>query len=383
MTREEYLAKRKELLTKAAEARDTGSLTEELVSEIKALDSTFEKESLEMVNARALEGEPAPVNFNDMSVKVPDGKVVETMAVESIKMNIDSKEYRDAWLTNLAGKQMTPEMQAAYATTDSHTAIPTLVADKFFEKMKKLAPMLNEITLMQVAGNLKFVAEGTRNDAAKHTENTDESAAADTIVSVTLGAFEFMKIIKISKAVVNMAIDQFEDWLVEMLSGDIARAIDKYIISDSTNGIVKNFTSTSTNQIIQTATAGYGYADLCDLVAKLPAAYDAEAKFLVHKSTLWGKIKKITDTNKMPVFDPTTKTLLGYPVIEDDYVSTSDGCLYLGAFKNVVGNLSEGIAVEKNDHAGFTSGSVVFRGYAAFDSKVANGEAIVRLVTTA
>lgn len=382
MNREEYLAKRKALVDEAAEARDAGTLTEDLVSKIKDLDSAFEKESLEKVNARALESEPAPVNFNDVSVNVPDGKVVETMA-ESIKINIGSKEYRDAWLTNLAGRQMTPEMQAAYATTDSHTAIPTLVADKFFEKMKKLAPMLNEITLMQVAGNLKFVAEGTRNDAAKHTENADENAAADTVVSVTLGAFEFMKIIKISKAVVNMAIDQFEDWLVEMLSGDIARAIDKYIISDSTNGIVKNFTSTSANQIIQTATVGYGYADLCDLVAKLPAAYDAEAKFLVHKATLWGKIKKITDTNKMPVFDPTTRTLMGYPVIEDDYVSTSDGCLYLGAFKNVVGNLSEGISVERDDHAGFTSGSAVFRGYAAFDSKVANGEAIVRLVTTA
>ena len=79
----------------------------------------------------------------------------------------------------------------AYATTDTHNAVPTIIATKFFEKMKKLAPMLSEITLMRVAGNLKFMAEGTRVAAAKHTQNTAADPAADAVVSVTLGGYEF------------------------------------------------------------------------------------------------------------------------------------------------------------------------------------------------
>ena len=43
-----------------------------------------------------------------------------------------------------------------------------------------------------------------------------------------------------------------------MLSGDIARAVDNYIINDSTNGIVAITYTTSTNQILQAATTGYG-----------------------------------------------------------------------------------------------------------------------------
>ena len=76
--------------------------------------------------------------------------------------DISSKEYRDLWLRNLQGNLTPEERSGETYTSGNSNAVPTIVADKFFEKMKKLAPMLSEITLMQVAGNLKFVAEGTR-----------------------------------------------------------------------------------------------------------------------------------------------------------------------------------------------------------------------------
>lgn len=301
---------------------------------------------------------------------------------------IATPEYRSAWLKKLQGRELTETESRAYATTDTHTAIPTLVADKMFEKLKKVAPMLNEITLMRVAGNIKFVAEGTRNAAVKHTENSVESAAADTIVSVTLGAFEFVKIIQISKAALNQSVDAFEDWLVDLLAGDIGRAIDNYIINDSSNGIAAVTYTTGTNQILQTATTGYTYANICELIALLPAGYDSEAKFLTSKATLYGKIAQICDSAKRPIFVQNVEQgmagyLMGYPVVVDDYVATANGGLYLGKWTDVVGNLSEGIDVERDDHAAFAAAAVMFRGYAAFDSKPAKTDAIVRLVTTA
>ena len=306
--------------------------------------------------------------------------------METSDFGSDSKEYRAAYMRTLMGKASESDkqiMSRAYATTDSVTAIPEETAGKFFEKMKLLAPMLSKITLMRVAGNLKFMAEGTRNTAtAKKTENTSVAASADTIVSVVLGSFEFFKIIQISKNASNMSIDAFEGWLVEMLSGDIARAIDNYIINDATNGISAIAFTTNTNQILQTATTGYTYSDLVSVAALMPAAYDSEAEWLVSKKVLYGSIKKIVDSSGRPIFDISDKTLLGYPVVVDDYVGTSKTEIYLGRWSDIVGNLSQDVTVERNDSSGFREAAIDYRGYATFDSKPAKKDAIVRLVST-
>jgi len=297
---------------------------------------------------------------------------------------VNTPEYRDFWLRKLQGN-LTPEERTGETYTSSNSnAVPTIVADKFFEKMKKLAPMLSEITLMQVAGNLKFVAEGTRNAASKHSENVDGSAAADTTVAVTLGGFEFMKLIKISRTAKLMSIDAFENWIVEMLAGDIARAIDNYIINDGTNGIAALTWTSEENMIVAT---NYAYGDVCSLISLLPAAYDAEAKFLTNKKTLYTQIAQILDSTGNPIFVPDTINgiggrLMGFPVIVDDYVETTASTLFLGKWTDVVGNLSEGIHVDADESAGFNSNSIVYRGLAVFDSKPAKGDAIVKLVTT-
>lgn len=290
-----------------------------------------------------------------------------------------SKEFRSAWAKSLMGQELTEVEKRAY--TQANAAIPTEVADMFFEKMKKLAPMLEEITLLRVAGNVKFYAEGVRNTAGKHTENAEMADAGDTMVTVTLGGFEFMKVISISKSAKAMSISAFENWIVDMLAGDIARAIDNYIINDETNGIAAINFKTGTNQI--EATAAYTYQNIMDLIALLPAAYDAEAKFLVNKKVLWSNIRAITDSNKRPIFDPESKTLCGYPVVEDDNVKATTKDLYLGRWLDVVGNLSEDVTVESNANSGFTRGAIDYRGFAVFDSKPAKDDGIVRLTTTA
>lgn len=380
-----------EIVTRKAEIKSMLDQPDENL-DVKAL-----KEEIRALNEKDEELRKAAQEKQELRDMVSAGEIGETVKekiVEDKKMEdrvygIESMEYRAAWLKNLAGQKMTEVEERAYATTDAHHAIPTLVANKFFEKMKKIAPMLNEITLMRVAGNLKFVTEGTRAAAtAKHTENSSQDPSEDTVVSVTLGAFEFLKVIQISKAALNQNIDQFEDWLTEMLSGDIARAIDNFIINDASHGIAAITFTTGTNQILNTAATGYTYANICSLIALLPAGYDSEAKFLTSKATLYGKIATIVDSTGQPIFVRNTEAgmagmLMGYPVITDDYVATTNAGIYLGKWTDVVGNLSEGVEVERDDHAAFAAAAVMFRGYAAFDSMPAKTDAIVRLVNTA
>lgn len=341
----------------------------ELKEERKALVENVEKRT-------ALVNEVASGNLQPIKVFTEGAKMEER------KFDVDSLEYRNAWLKNLQGKQLDEIEKRAYASVDTNNAVPTMVADKFFAKMKKLAPMLSEITLLRVAGNIKFSAEGTRNAAAAHTENTAVTPAADTIVTVSLGGYEFMKVIRISVSVFTMAVSAFEGWLVDMLSDDIARQIDNYIINDSTNGIAAITYSTGTNQILQTSTTGYGYADIIGLIALLPAAYDSEAKFLVNKKTLYNKIYGIVDTAGRPIFNPTENMINGYPVVVDDYVATAKNEIYLGRFTDIVGNLSQDITVAKSAESGFLNNSIDYRGTALFDSKPAKLDGIIRLVST-
>lgn len=341
----------------------------ELEKQRKSIELAQEKRTA-LINA-TLRGEGTVVEENKEERKMEVNKMTD----------VNSVEYRTLWAKNLQGA-LGEEEKRAYAAGDTHNAVPTLVANQFFEKMVKLAPMLSEITLMQVAGNLKFLAEGTRNTASIHTENTAVAAAADSVVSVVLGGFEFMKVIRISASAVKMSPDAFINWLVDMLSGDIARALDNYIINDSSKGIVAITYSTGTNQVLQTATTGYGYSDILALEALLPAAYDSEAKYLVSKSVLFNKIKSIVGTDGHPIFDPIAKTILGRPVIIDDYVGTAKNALYLGNWKDIVGNLSQPVVVERSNESGFLNNSVDFRGVAIFDSAPAKKDAIVRLVTT-
>ena len=107
----------------------------------------------------------------------------------------------------------------------------------------------------------------------------------------------------------------------------------------------------------------------------------------MNKKTLYGKVAQIVDSTGNPIFVPDTVTgvggrLMGYPVVVDDYVGKDKDELYLGKWTDVVGNLPEDIHVDRDESAGFTSNSIMYRGIAVFDSKPAKGDAIVRLVST-
>ena len=377
MNAEQLEARLAELLDETSEEKRDALDNDELEKRIDAIEEIKAEIENRKQAAAEMEQKAEEIAQKDGQKIIEEDKHMEN------RFEVNSPEYRDLWLRNLQGN-LNEEEKRAY-TSGNTNAVPTIVSDKFFEKMKKLAPMLSEITLLRVAGAIKFVAEGTRNTAdSKHTENSANSPAADTTVSVTLGGFEFLKIVQISRTAKLMSIDAFEGWLVNMLAGDIARAIDDYIINDESNGIAALTWTTSTNQYVAET---YTYGKICDLIALLPAAYDAEAKFLVNKKTLYGNIAQIVDSNGNPIFVPDTVSgvggrLMGYPVVVDDYVTNANNALYLGKWTDVVGNLSEDIHVDADESAGFTANSIMYRGVAVFDSKPAKGDAIVRLVST-
>lgn len=317
---------------------------------------------------------------------------IEEPEVETMDNITATKEYRSAFFKRLLGKPLTEIEERAYTSADqsAYAVIPVETANMIFEKMKKVAPMLNQITLLRVAGNVKFAIEGTRNPATVHAENDVMTPAADTLTYVTLAGYEYAKVIRISKTVATMAIDAFETWLVNMLAEDIARAIEDDIIngtdSNEPRGIEKAYASwTPGTNAISVASGSLGFSSIMDLIALLPNGYMSNAKFLCNSRMFYGTLAKIRDAEGMPIYVRDMEAgvgfrIMGFPVILSDYVAKNTA--YFGDFTKVIGNLSQDITVESSTQSGFLANAIDFRGTAIFDCDIAVPEAFRKLIVT-
>lgn len=295
---------------------------------------------------------------------------------------VDSKEYRDAWLKRLMGKELNEVEKRSVAATNVAGAIPTMTYDTIFDKIVQTAPLLNEVTLLRVAGNVNFAVEGTNNAAAIHTENGEVTPAADTLVTVSLAGYEIVKIVRISATVQTMSINAFETWLTDMLAEAVARVIENYIINGSGSsepkGVAQAQTWSDGTNGVDWASTKPTYAELVELVSYLPGGFARGAKFLMNHKTFWGDVQAIRDDGKAPIVreDAGGYRIMGFPVIFSDYVA--DGDIYLGNFKKIVANLSQDIKVDSSAASGFVYNAIDYRGAAIFDCDVAIGTAFVK-----
>lgn len=293
-------------------------------------------------------------------------------------------EYRSAWLKNLRRLPLTDAEKRAYANASGTGAevVPTQTANEIISKVKKLAPMLNEVTLLHVKGAVKFVVESTNNDAAIHTENDAIKPAADTLTTVTLSGYEIVKLVQISDTVMTMSIAAFESWIVDMLAEAIARKVEDFFINGTgtsqPKGIDKANTWDATNSVTVDASASLTAANVQTLIGLLNAGYDRNAKFVMSKRTLFTDFMPLQDTSKNHIVTVQGNSyfVYGYPVLLSDYVKEHEA--FLGDFKKVCANLAESINV-KNAYD-IDTNSYKYSGIAIFDCQPAIGEAFVKLV---
>jgi HK97 family phage major capsid protein len=300
---------------------------------------------------------------------------------------VASPEYRSIFLKSLMGKPLNDIEKREYDAFNAGTgvaAVPTETANMIFDQMTKIAPMLNEITLLRVAGGLRFAVQNARAAAAVHVENAPTAAAADTLQVITLAGFEFIKILSISATMSTMAVPAFEQWLVKILAEDLAVVIDNEIINspNTTGGISDGAWNEGVNQITYVPGNGLSHANVMALIALLPAAFEPGAKFVMNKATFWTQFAAMEDANGNPIINPDLAApgkymVRGFPVLIDDNVAANEA--YFGDFKKVVGNLSQDIKIDKSAEAGFMNNSIYFRGTAIFDCDVAQPAAIVKL----
>ena len=357
---------------------------DKVTAELRELDTEYKKleqrkQTIEGINAGTI---PATEIPNPVTARSAD--------------NFDQeKEYRNAWLKTLQGKALTENEQRAYSTAANSAlpAIPESTANEIIKKMYEVAPILQKCKIFHVPGNFKFAVEGANADAAIHTENAAITAAADSLTSVSLTGYEIVKLVKASRATVNMTIAAFESYIVEIIAEAIARKIENYIFvgtgSNQPGGVANGGKGTNgaytagTDQVTVAAATAVAEADITTLYGMLSSGYERNAVWTMSKATFFAYFYALMNKSKNNLIEFANGKyyIMGCEVYFTG--SLSMGVAYLGDFSYIVGNYSQDITVVKSEHSGLATNSVDYLGSCVFDSKAIAGlGAFVKFVKT-
>lgn len=357
---------------------------DKVTAELRELDTEYKnleqrKQTIEGINAGTI---PA--------VEIPNP--VTARAADTFDQE---KEYRNAWLKTLQGKALTENEQRAYSTAANSAlpAIPESTANEIIKKMYEVAPILQKCKIFHVPGNFKFAVEGTNADAAIHTENAAITAAGDSLTSVSLTGYEIVKLVKASRATVNMTINAFESYIVEIIAEAIARKIENYIFvgtgSNQPGGVANGGKGANgaytagTDQVTVAAATAVAEADITTLYGMLSSGYERNAVWTMSKATFFAYFYALMNKSKNNLIEFANGKyyIMGCEVYFTG--SLSMGVAYLGDFSYIVGNYSQDITVVKSEHSGLATNSVDYLGSCVFDSKAIAGlGAFVKFVKT-
>ncbi|PWM72676.1 MAG: phage major capsid protein [Bacillota bacterium] len=309
------------------------------------------------------------------------GKTIERFEEESTVENRtfapDSVEYREAYLLNLQGRDLTAEQRTALSASG---VIPTQTMNQIISYLED-NPILSRVDMTYIPGNVTYPVEGTNADAAWVAMGTAATDSADTITTITLAAYKLIKTVEITADIEAMAIDAFEAWLVNSLAAKLEKALDAAVFNGTGTNQATGLATTISTETGTFTKAKAKYSDLITIIAALPSAYAKNAIFAMPRKLFFTDVIGIEDTTGQPVChmdveSPAKYNILGYHVVLDDNVPADN--IFFGDFKAYKLNIAKAPQVTSDDSVAFRTGSRVYRAMALADGKLAVSDAFVR-----
>ena len=375
----EELLERQQVLSAEIPAEEREAMTVDEIEE--------RADELEAIKAELQAREEAAAKAEEERQKVAESRldaVIKEFKMEDKKMEnrfaVDSPEYREAFLKNLMGKELTAEERTAVTAT---AAIPTKTMNQIIGKLE-LNPLLAAIDITNIPGYVTYPVESNVMEANWVDMGTAATDSTDAITSFTLGAYKLIKTVEITADVDAMSVDAFETWLVNRLVNKIEKAIDYAVLNGSGSGQATGIITTkeTADGTFKRAT---GWQDLCAIAGKLPGQYHNGAKFVFNPEYFFGKVVGMVDSskNRVVVLDPqgpVKYNVMGYPAIIDGNLSSEE--ILFGDFSAYKFNFAKAVEVKKSAEAEFRKGSQVYRAMCLADGQLGDVNAIVRYIAT-
>ena len=301
-----------------------------------------------------------------------EGKVVgkPEERKKDTKMDVNSIEYRNAYLKNMKGEELSVEERAVITGA---AAIPQSTLNKIYEKVEQTSVLFPFISKSYLPGTVSIPVENAKNDASWVAMGTASTDSADSFAAVTLSAYKLIKTIEVGADNVAASIDAFESFLVDALAKKIARAIDIAICTGDGNakatGLLAAGVITNTGTYTKAAMT---FADLTTQIADLGSEYRKNAKFVMPSAVYFSDVVPALETAGIGVDSQLglKMQILGYEVILDDNM-TADSIVF-GDLSYYHWNFSKDIEVSRDMSVGFRNASAVYRAFCLADGKVVN-----------
>ena len=206
---------------------------EVIETEMRALET--EKAEIEKRQSLAQQINVGQVEATPSIKPQTEERGVEKMEREQL---LASAEYRSAFFKNLMGKGLNEVEQRALTTASGSagSAVPNTTLNQIIDKLRQTSALYNFITVSFVPGNLSFVVANAKNAAQWKVEGANGTAQDDTVVTVTLGGYEIIKLVEISAAASAMTIDAFESYISEEIVRQLSIAFENGIVNGDGSG---------------------------------------------------------------------------------------------------------------------------------------------------
>ena len=174
----------------------------------------------------------------------------------------------------------------AMKVTDNGAVIPQSIANKIIEKVVDISPIFRDSEHYNVAGMLSipYYDDSTGDITMEYCDEfTDGKSSSGQFKSISLNGFLARAITEVSKSLINNSQFNITNYVVNKMAQNIARFIEKELLfgtKDKVSGL------SGVTQVVNAASAAAVTADeIIDLQEAVPDAYQANAYFIMNKST--------------------------------------------------------------------------------------------------
>lgn len=334
MKREQYEAKRKDLMDKAQTLLDQGKTeeAENKMNEVKDLDAEFDRIAQAQANLNALNNEPKPAApFGAIGGMADFGIPVES----DPKDVYDSAEYRKAFMnyvlngTPIPGKFTNED--ATTKTTDIGAVISPTVINRIIEKMEASGMILPLVTRTAYPAGATVPTSSVKPVATWVAEGGTSDKQKKTTGQIDIKGYKLRCAISMTLEASVMSLQIFETVFVNNVAEAMVKAQEKSFIDGSGSGqpkgVLKETVPTGQNVDIA-GDADPDYQTLIDAEAALPLAYENGAVWNMTKKTFM-KFVGMVDSNGQPIARVNygisgrpERTLLGRRVVLNEYMTS-------------------------------------------------------------
>jgi HK97 family phage major capsid protein len=283
----------------------------------------------------------------------------------------DTVEYRDAYLKNLMGKDISVEERNAL--TSAADVIPTELVNQIYGKLED-NPVYAELNVTRFPGYVQIPYAKTVNEASWTAMGTASTDSADEVDSISLSMYKLIKTVEITADIQAASIPAFQSWLVDTLARKMIAAIVAAVLngngSGKPTGVIPGLTAVDTSITYDTILAA---------MAAVPGQYHRDAVFVMSSDTFFNKVMTLKDDQKRPlvvqgvagVDRAPEYMLLGHRVLLESSTDTETANnLLFGNFRDGYAfNIAKDVAIESDGSVEFRKGSVVYRAMALADGK--------------